>query len=302
MSIWVCGEALIDEFGDHHVVGGGPANTANALALLGYDVEFIGGISTDDYGKEVRARFEEAKVGLRHILTGDRPTCTAAVTLDEKGSASYVFTIDGTVTFGFDSSWLPDPSKYKPSLLHIGTLATLVEPGASNLLTWARDVAEFAPIVFDPNVRPLVVGDRAAYRASIEPWVEISAVVKVSEDDLRWLYPDETPEEVGARWIAAGLPMAVITRGSAGITAMTSDDEISVGGVKVDVIDTVGAGDTVGAIVSEALIDQGLVNLHGEALTHMLHRATAAAAITCSRAGARPPTQSELRIALEKSK
>ncbi|MBC7463399.1 MAG: carbohydrate kinase [Actinobacteria bacterium] len=301
MTIWVCGEVLIDIFGDQHIVGGGPANTARALALLGQDVEFIGGISTDSHGDSVRSVLAEAGVGIHHCLTGERPTCTAAVSFDESGSASYVFTIDGTVTFDFDSPWLPDPSVFKPAALHIGSLATLVEPGASRLFEWAKRVAFVAPIVFDPNVRPLVVSDKLVYRARVERWLDISTVVKVSDDDLLWLYPDETPEQVGARWIVAGVPLVVITRGAAGITAITALETVSVSGVEVDVVDTIGAGDTVGAIVIEALIENGVADLQGDRLLEMLHCACLAAAITCSRAGARPPTKSELDAALEMS-
>lgn len=305
MTYWVCGEALIDIFetaeGKQAVVGGGPANTARALALLGNDVEFIGGISSDAYGIEIRNVLVDSGVGVRHALAGDAPTCTAAVSLDENGSASYIFTIEGTVTFDFDLTWLPDPAKYKPSLLHIGTLATLISPGASNLLEWARHVSEFAPIVFDPNVRPLVVSDRDEYRSQIEPWLEISSVVKLSEDDMSWLYPDESFEEVAARWIALGVPLIIITHGAKGITAITPRESVHVSSRKVNVVDTIGAGDTVGAVVSQAVLATGIVNLHGDQLAEMLRCASVAAAITCSRAGAQPPTASELRAALEES-
>lgn len=302
MSIWVCGEALIDIFGEAEIVGGGPANTARSLAQLGHEVEFIGGISTDSHGQNVRSVLDHSKVGIRHVLIGERPTCTAAVTFDKSGSASYVFKIDGTITFDFDSDWLPDPAKFKLELLHIGSLATLVEPGATQLFEWAKEVAEFAPIVFDPNVRPLVVSDREIYRARVEPWLEISTVVKLSEDDLLWLYPDETPQEVGARWVGAGLPLVVITHGASGITALTPTEVVFVEGVRVDVVDTIGAGDTVGAIVIDAVLNVGIANLQGERLMEMLHCACVAAAITCSRAGAQPPTKSELSAALEKGK
>lgn len=302
MSVWVCGEALIDIFGEREIVGGGPANSARALALLGHEVEFIGGISTDPYGRKVLSAFTESKVGVRHSLVGDQPTCTASVTFNDAGSASYAFNIAGTITFDFGADWLPDPAKFKPSLLYIGTLATVVEPGATNLFEWAKGVAEFAPIIFDPNVRPLVLSDRETYRSRVEPWLEISTVVKISEDDLRWLYPVEAPEVVGARWVEMGIPLVVITHGAAGITAMTSTDVIFVESVSVDVVDTIGAGDTVGAIVVDAILETGIVNLHGDRLREMLYCACVAAAITCSRAGAQPPTKSELTAALEKGK
>jgi fructokinase len=117
-------------------------------------------------------------VGLSLALTSDKPTCTATVTLDAAGSASYEFLIDGTATFDFNTSWLPDPERLKPSVLHIGTLVTIVEPASTTLYDWAVKCAEFAPVVFDPNVRSSVVGDRDKYRAAVEEWVGISSVVK----------------------------------------------------------------------------------------------------------------------------
>ena len=126
MSIWVCGEVLIDILPTGPVVGGGPANTAKALARLGHNVDFIDGISTDAYGVSARKELERDGVGLSLALSSDKPTCTATVTLDANGSASYEFLINGTATFDFSHSWLPDPERLKPSVLHIGTLVTIV--------------------------------------------------------------------------------------------------------------------------------------------------------------------------------
>lgn len=300
MSVWVCGEVLIDLLPGGAVVGGGPANTARALARLGHDVEFIDGISRDDYGKSARAELLRDGVKLTYCLDSNKPTCTALVKLDSRGGASYDFKIEGTATFDFYESWLPDPSRYKPSLLYIGTLAAIVEPGYLALHDWAMKTAEFAPVLFDPNIRPSVMGDRDRYEAAIEKWVAISTVVKVSDDDLEWLFPNIPPIDVAKRWVADGIAIVVITRGAAGLTAVTADEVLEVAAVKVDVIDTVGAGDTVGAVVVEAMVEQGVLNLHGESLRAMLDCAAVAAAITCSRAGAQPPTKSEIRAALER--
>jgi fructokinase len=197
VSIWVCGEVLIDLLPGNPerlvVVGGGPANTAKALARLGHDVEFIDGISTDAYGKSVRAELLRDGVGLDLALTSDLPTCTATVSLSHDGSASYEFLIKDTATFAFDNSWLPDPEKYKPEVLQVGTLVTIIEPGASVLYDWAVKVSEFAPIVFDPNIRTSVVTDLIKYRDEVEKWIKISSVVKFSEDDIAALYPNEDP-------------------------------------------------------------------------------------------------------------
>ena len=294
MSIWVCGEVLIDILPTGPVVGGGPANTAKALARLGHDVHFIDGISSDAYGQSAREELLRDGVNLDLALASDKPTCTATVTLDAAGGASYEFLIDGTATFDFASSWLPDPYRYQPQVLHIGTLVTMIEPGASALYDWAMSVAELAPIVFDPNIRPSVQPDRDLYEAAVEKWAALSAVIKVSDDDLAWLFPGQSIDDVANRWINDGAFLVVVTRGADGVVGYTADGRVEVPGVKVDVVDTVGAGDTVGAIVVEAMLAHGLVELRGDLLRSVLTRAASAAAITCSRKGAQPPYKHEL--------
>ena len=294
MSIWVCGEVLIDILPTGPVVGGGPANTAKALARLGHDVHFIDGISSDAYGVSARAELLADGVNLDLALASDKPTCTATVSLDTAGGASYEFLIDGTATFDFASSWLPDPYRYQPQVLHIGTLVTVIEPGATALYDWAMQVAELAPIVFDPNIRPSVMPDRDLYEAAVEKWAALSAVIKVSDDDLAWLFPGQSIDDVANRWISDGVFLVVVTQGANGLVGYTADGRVEVPGVKVDVVDTVGAGDTVGAIVVEAMLTHGLVELRGDILRGVLTRAAAAAAITCSRKGAQPPYKHEL--------
>lgn len=302
MSIWVCGEVLIDlipvapgssERLPH--VGGGPANTAKALARLGRDVYFIDGISTDDYGVAARKELLDDEVKLDLALTSDKPTCLAIVSLDANNSASYEFKIEGTATFDFSLDWLPDPSRHQPKVLHIGTLVTIIEPSASVLYDWALQVAEFAPIVFDPNIRPSVMGDRDRYEAAVEKWAAISSVIKVSDDDLAWLFPGMSVEEVATRWVRDGAALVVVTRGSKGLIGFTADGAVEVPGVKIEVADTVGAGDTVGAIIVEQMVEQGILALTGDLLKSVLERAAKAAAITCSRPGANPPYLRELK-------
>ncbi|CAN2170904.1 RbsK Sugar kinases, ribokinase family [Candidatus Nanopelagicaceae bacterium] len=300
MTIWVCGEVLIDLIpGADGVrighVGGGPANTAKALARLGRDVQFIAGISTDVDGVAARKELLEDEVKLDLALTSDKPTCLAIVSLASNGSASYEFKIAGTATFDFSLVWLPDPARYKPNVLHIGTLATVIAPGADVLYDWALRVAEFAPIVFDPNIRPAVLSDRDHYEAAVEKWATISSVIKVSDDDLAWLYPGQNYADVAARWINDGAALVVVTRGAQGIIGFTSEGSVEVEGAKVTVADTVGAGDTVGAIIVEAMAEKGILALTGDVLRATLQRAAVAAGITCSRKGAQPPYKHELK-------
>ena len=276
-------------------VGGGPANTAKALARLGHDVQFIDGISTDEYGVAARKELLDDEVKLDLALTSDKPTCLAIVSLDANGGAAYEFKIDGTATFDFDLNWLPDPSRYKPQVLHIGTLVTVIQPGADVLYDWAMQVAEFAPIVFDPNIRPSVMGDHDLYEAAVEKWAALSSVIKVSDDDMAWLYPGQKYEDVAQRWLNDGAALVVVTRGSNGLIGFTADGSVEVDGAKITVADTVGAGDTVGAIIVEAMVEKGILALTGDVLKATLHRAAVAAGITCSRKGAQPPYKHELK-------
>jgi fructokinase len=285
-SIWVAGEALIDLVpiaGERKaIVGGGPANTAKALARLGLTPSFIGGISSDDFGTAIEKELQG--VDLSYVLRSDLPTALAEVTLDSGGSASYIFKLEATATFDFHASWLP---KGDPSILHIGTLATLVEPGASELFKWAKELNSV--IIFDPNVRSSVLSDRNKYREIFERWASISKIVKMSHEDLNFLGISN-----GSQVIGMGPELVVVTKGSEGIDGFTVEGLVSVPGARVDVVDTVGAGDTVGAIIVEGVIRHGLEDLKNISLFGVLTRATRAASITCSRAGANPPTQEEI--------
>ena len=235
-----------------------------------------------------------AGVKLYYVKYSDKPTCLAIVSLSESGSATYDFVIENTATFDFILEWLPNPQTERPSLLHIGTLATVIEPGASVLFEWAQAVAKVAPIVFDPNIRPAVISDRAQYVAQVERWVAISSLVKVSNEDIGWLYPSLDVEQVVNNWLTKGPSLVVVTYGDKGLAGYRKSETVSVEAVKVKVVDTVGAGDTVGAILVEAISKDGLDSLAGSRLEMMLKRATKAAAITVSRVGANPPTSQEL--------
>ena len=301
MAVWVCGEALIDLIpvrpgSDQRqaIPGGGPANTAHALARLDIPTEFIGGLSDDQYGQRMRSEFIAGRVGLTFTPEHQLPTCLAIVSIDVDGGATYEFKIDGTATFAFTTENLPDPKVIQPDAIYIGTLATIIEPGASILKDWIIQAKDYAPIIYDPNIRSSVISDRSRYQEVVKEWVALSNVVKASEDDLAWLYPETDPLEIARSWVSIGVQLVVITKGENGIVGVTENQEVSIPGVKVEVIDSVGAGDTVGAVLVEALVEFGLEKLTRDLLSHTLHRAALAAAITCSRAGANPPTKAEL--------
>jgi len=297
-NFWVVGEVLIDLIPDGSgrkpIVGGGPANTAKALSKIGFDTQFIDGISTDEYGQMAKNDLVNAGVKLDYVKYSDKPTCLAIVSLSDSGSATYEFVIENTSTFDFTPDWLPNPQTEKPALLHIGTLATAIEPGASVLYEWAKSVGKIAPIVFDPNIRPAVLGNRDEYLKKVEKWVVISSAVKVSDEDLHWLYPGGVINEIANNWLELGVELVVVTLGEKGITAYRKNEQISVDALTVVVADTVGAGDTVGAILAEAIVKDGLSSLSGVRLEMLLKRAAKAAAITVSRIGANPPSKDEI--------
>ena len=297
-QVWVTGEVLIDLIPEGSerkpIVGGGPANTAKTLSKLGIDIQFIDGISTDDYGLMAKEELVASGVKLDYVKYSDKPTCLAMVSLSDSGSASYEFITENTATFYFTLDWLPNPQTERPALLHIGTLATVIEPGSSVLFEWAQSVAKVAPIVFDPNIRPAVISDREQYLMQVERWVSISSAVKVSDEDIRWLYPSLEIDQVVKNWLAKGPSLIVVTYGDKGLAGYRVGERVFVDAVKVLVADTVGAGDTVGAILVEAIVKDGLSSLGGARLEMMLKRAAKAAAITVSRSGANPPTLKEI--------
>ena len=297
-QVWVTGEVLIDLIPDGSerkpIVGGGPANTAKAIAKIGINTQLIDGVSTDDYGQMAKDELLISGVKLDYVKYSNKPTCLAIVSLSESGSATYEFVIENTATFDFTPDWLPNPQTEKPALLHIGTLATIIEPGASVLFEWAQSVAKIALIVFDPNIRPVVISDRKQYVKQVERWVSISSAIKVSDEDIRWLYPSLEIDQVVNNWLAKGPSLIVVTYGDKGLAGYRMGEIVKVDAVKVVVADTVGAGDTVGAILVEAIAKDGLSSLIGVTLEKMLKRAAKAAAITVSRSGANPPTLKEI--------
>lgn len=282
--IWVAGEALVDILPngeENFVIGGGAANTAKSLGALEVAVQFIGSISNDFYGKRIIEELERYNVGLDFVNHSLLPTASAEVTLDPLGNAKYQFNLKQRATFDFNKLWLPVGI---PSILHIGSLATVIEPGAKALFNWASRLT--APIIFDPNIRASVIENKRDYQSRVLPWLRIARVIKLSEDDLAFL--DISVEQL----LKIGAELVILTHGVNGISAITNSAKIHTPAIKVSVIDTIGAGDTVGAITAELLSMN--FDLSESYLAKLLKRASLAAAITCSRKGAVPPRNSEI--------
>jgi len=284
LTAWVAGEVLIDmlksneEF--HPLVGGGPANTAKALASLGVAVSFICGISYDEFGSKIESNLLSQGVDLKLIHRSTLPTAVARVILEDNSSPRYEFELTGTASFNF-SDWLP---RGNPPVLYIGSLAAILEPGASALFKWASRLD--TRIVYDPNVRTNVFGERKIYKEYFEKWASLSYVVKLSDEDLEWI--DFNINEI----FDLGVTLVVLTQGNLGISAFSRKWQVHVPAEVVRVVDTIGAGDTVGAILVEALVNE--IELTEESMRGVLKRAARAAAITCSKVGAQPPSKWEL--------
>ncbi|MFD0314267.1 carbohydrate kinase family protein [Streptomyces flavalbus] len=299
--IVVAGEALIDLVPQgtgalaslRPALGGGPYNTAVALGRLGSPTAFCSRTSRDAFGEALLDGLRTAGVDVSAVQRGPEPTTLAVATLDGDGSAAYSFYVDGTADRLFAA---PDRLPEGTRAVSFGTCSLVLEPGASayeELMRAASARGVFTAL--DPNIRPGLIPDADAYRARFRNWLPSVSLLKLSEEDARWL--GGTPRE----WLAAGPSAVVVTRGGDGLTAFTRDGgEHSVPGEKVAVVDTIGAGDTVNAALLhglatwDALSPEALADLSPGHWTRLLGFAARAAAVTCSRAGAEPPYAAEV--------
>lgn len=291
--IAVVGEALVDVLRDGNRVeerpGGSPANVAVGLARLGADVRFVTTLGDDAAGHTVRRWLVGGGVDL--VVDRDPGGTSVAIgTVAADGVTSYTFDLRWPLTASAVTTLLEEP----PDYLHVGSLGALVEPGATSVLRLLEAVPEAVVVTYDPNVR-LAIVDAAAVRDRVEQLVARADVVKASDDDLRALYADDAPLAAARRWSERGTPLVVVTHGVAGATAITAGFEVSVPAVPVEVVDTVGAGDTFMAMLLVRLCEHGKArDWSRDDLEQVLHDCAAAAAVTCTRRGADPPDHAAL--------
>ncbi|MDM0053981.1 carbohydrate kinase [Variovorax sp. J22R115] len=304
----VCGEALMDVYMGEATptgmtldarIGGSPLNVAQGLARLTRPVAFLTGLSTDALGERLLASLRSEGVDTSLILRNDAPSTLSVVSVDASGVPRYAFHGNGAADRQITHDTLPAlPPATR--VLQFGSYALAVEPVGSALRALAARERERRLIAYDPNVRLNVEPDLAHWRAVVEQMVSIAHLVKVSDEDLRLLYPSEAPEQVATRWLAQGAALVAVTRGSLGASAWTRSAQAHVPSPHTKVIDTVGAGDTFQAALltwlgeHAALTPDALSDMDGESLEALLRFAAQAAAITCSRRGADMPRRSEL--------
>ncbi|MEL7524144.1 MAG: carbohydrate kinase [Pseudomonadota bacterium] len=305
----ICGEALFDLFGDEGVqdgarfdarIGGSPFNVAMGLARLGEDAGFFGGISTDTLGEKLVEKFRKEGVSERYILRTDYLTTLSLVQKDDQGHPAYTFyganAADRMVTLDD----LPDFDA-PPLFLHLGSYTALVEPVAGTLRALIERERAHTLVSFDPNIRPTVEPDLELWRQNTESLAPLADVIKVSDEDLALIAPQEEISGIARRWIAGGTALVIVTRGGEGAIAFGPSFETDCPGIKVKVEDTVGAGDTFQAALLAGLKRLGatdrksLTELDGARISRLLEFAVQAAAITCSRRGADLPRIAELQ-------
>jgi fructokinase len=297
-----CGEALIDFFpgngGFRPAAGGSPFNVAIATARLGASAAFFGGLSTDFFGDILRDALAKSGVDLSFVATASRPTTLAFVSLD-KGDARYAFFDEGSAGRMLTETDLPAFPK-TVAALHFGSFSLAEEPCGSALEALMQREQADRVISLDPNIRKTLIKNRGGYLARLDRLVAMSDIARLSEDDLAWIAPGLSFEDVARRWLDRGAKLAILTRGANGATAVTHRQTVSAPGVDTKVVDTVGAGDTFTAGTLARLAQLGLLTKHAVArlnrdqLDDVLGFATRAAAVTVSRAGADPPWLREL--------
>lgn len=319
--ILVVGEALIDligspSSGDNYraVVGGANANVALALARRGEEQRFLGRISGDGFGRTIRQRLAGNGVNLDLSVNASEQTTLAVATIDGNGVASYSFYINGTADWGWTESELPAVDQVAALgavAVQYGCLGMAIGPGNLVIEAWLRGLASTGKMTLshDLNIRPALGFEREAELERVLRVNEISNVIKASDADIEWLYGVSSAEEVDtiARSWAGGGKLVIVTRGADGAWIYRSGQRLEVTAPRINLVDTVGAGDTFMANflaelrAVDALGDEAsarLARLPDEALRNAAKVAAVAAGIVCERAGCEPPTLKEVRARL----
>jgi fructokinase len=295
--ILVTGEALIDlvidpSGGVTAIEGGGPYNAARTIGRLGQPVMFLASLSADRFGRNLLGHLRDDGVDLSAIVSSELPTTLAAAELDGSGSATYRFYIDGTAAPAVSPevavALVPDGLR----AFHVGTLGLVFEPMATASEAVLAHLDPATLVFVDPNCRPRVIQDPDAYRARIRHICRGADVVKVSEEDLEYLYPTITPDQAAAQIVHDGALVVLLSAGERGVRIFTPTGMVAVAAPKVAVVDTIGAGDSLGGAFLAWWIARGYGRAelaNGALLRRAAAFATYVAGRTCAVAGAQPP-------------
>lgn len=299
----VCGEALIDMIrtGDgveRAAPGGGPFNTARALARLGVPTAFLGHLSDDHFGRELAKLLVADGASIELASVGPEPTTMALAEIDSNGFAEYRFVVDGTSAPNLTLEMLPASLAPEVNALCIGTLGLVLEPMAGTVVELVRREHGRRLVMLDPNIRVELVDNDSDYRARLESLIAASTVVKASDSDLAWLEPGSDYRAVADQLLDRGVRLVVVTLGAQGAFGAHRGIWVHVTAPSVQVVDTVGAGDAFGAGLLAWLHDHDLIHpelqLAEDQLRAALDYACLAASLTCARAGADPPWKREM--------
>lgn len=308
MKIALAGEALIDFAGSGNMAfqghcGGSPLNSAVACARLGQPTGYLTQLSSDLFGEQLLAHMASNGIDTRYVVRSDDPSTVAFV---ERGPTTnrYAFYAQGSA----DSRWSPSPLPQLPDscrFLHFGSISLLQDPAAARISELIAANAGQRVIVFDPNVRLSLIKDLPAYRLQVRGWLQHTDLLKLSDEDVEAIVPGATHAQAAAGFLELGPRAVVITRGGEGaVLYRRGHPEMVMAAPRVQVADTIGAGDTFTAGLSVALLNQGvheagqLISLTDDAWRQVLLFAATAAALNCTREGANPPTFAEVQSAL----
>ena len=300
--IVVAGEALIDLIvhQDAHVtasLGGGPFNTARTAGRLVVDVAFLGRLSTDRFGGMLATALTDDGVDPRWTTTTDAPTTLAVAELDASGAASYRFHLAETSapTLGLDD--VLAALRSVPRIVHVGALGLVIEPIASALAAGIQRASPETLVMVDPNCRPRAIRDRDAYLARLDGILARADLIKVSADDLAYLAPDAHRGDAARALLTHRRAVVLLTDGAAAVSVFGPGFAFDVPVPKVDVVDTIGAGDAFGGGFLARWVDRGYGRPELADETAVRDAATVAidvATRTCLHPGADPPRRSEL--------
>ena len=301
--ITVTGEALIDLVIDGDGCprprpGGGPFNTARTIGRLGLAPAFLGRLSADSFGRQLRTRLDQDGVMLAVPQLADAPTTLAVVDLDAAGAPRYRFYLAGTSAGALEYPLLEAALPEGMTALHAGSLALVMEPIATSIERLVTTDLPAGPLVMiDPNCRPGAITDRSAYQARLARILRRADVVKVSMEDLGYLYPGTAARDAATTLLGQGAQLVLVTDGPRPARAFLPGQELSVDVPAVQVVDTIGAGDAFGGAFLAWWAGNKLTKADLQRpgpVRRALEAAAEVASLTCTRAGAEPPWLAEV--------